>query len=200
MKQFLLLTFIMLFIVLGACSALSSQLNGQLDGQIDPIIITYVAQTQTATAWTPTPVTPTATAVPNQVTIVNVLNDALRGADPLGEALDARFSVTDIGFDMSGNPSVTNKIRISIDCEWVYKSSCSVERTFVVLLHALKKDGIRKKINEQLPETIAILQIVAFDRMQPIGRMEILWRDLLSFAENEITGEQLAARATPIRP
>lgn len=197
MKQFLLFTFIMLFVVLGACSALSGQLE---NGQLDPVIVTYVAQTQTATAWTPTPVTPTATAVPNQVTIVNALNEALRGADPLGEALDARFSVIDIGFDVSGNPPATNKIRIGIDCEWVYKSSCTVERTFVVFLHTLENKGTRKKIREQLPETIAILQIVAYDRMQPIGTMEILWKDLLAFAGKEITGEQLAARATPVRP
>lgn len=197
MKQFLLFSLIILFVVLGACTALSGQLDG---GKLDPVIVTYVAQTQTATAWTPTPVTPTATAVPNQVTIVNTLNDALRGSDPLGEALDARFSVTDIGFEVIGNPPVTNKVRIDIDCEWVYKSSCTAERTFVVLLHALQNKGTRKKVSEQLPETISTLQIVAFDHMQPIGTMEILWKDLLAFADNEITGEQLAARATPVRP
>jgi len=193
MKRFLLIIPIILFAALGACGDPSGQV-------LDPKIITYVAQTQTAAAWTPTPVTPTATAVPNQATIVNTLNDALRGADPLGEALDARFYVTDLVFEMSGKPPVTDKVRISVECEWVYKSSCTAQRTFVVLLHIFERDGVRKKINAQFPETIKTLQIVAFDRMQPIGTMEILWKDLLAFADNEITGEQLAARATPVRP
>jgi hypothetical protein len=192
MKRFLLVIPIILFAVLGAC--------GDSTGQLNPLIVTYVAQTQTAAVWTPTPVTPTATAVPDQVTIVKVLNEALRGADPLEEALDARFSVIDLGFEMSGNPPLTNKVRIGIECEWVYKSACTVERTFVVLLHILERDGVRKKVSGQLPGTIKILQIVAFDHMKLIGTIEILWRDVLAFADNKISGEQLAARATPIQP
>jgi hypothetical protein len=161
---------------------------------------TLVALTQTATMWTPTPVTPSPTASPNQAIIVDALNGALRGADPLGEALDAKFHVADVGFDANGNPPILITLRIHVECEWIIRSSCTTERAFVVLIHAFEKDGVRKKVVEQIPTTIEFVQIDAFDHMARIGSLAIRWQDVLSFTKNEITGDQLAVRVIRFNP
>lgn len=192
MKRFLVVIPICLFFILGACGAPTNQW--------DPSVGTFVAQTQTATMWTATPVTPSPTPIPNEAVIVTELNGVLRGADPLGEALDAKFYVTDIGFDTNGNPPITNTIRIHVECEWVLKPSCTAERAFVVLLHAFEKDGVRKKIVEQIPSTIEIMRVRVFDHMVQIGMLEIPWQVLLEFANGDITGDQLAARVKRLNP
>ena len=114
MKRFLVIIPIFLFIVLAACEG---------DGSVSSSLGTKVAQTQTATMWTPAPVTPTPTHIPNTSVIVNALNDVLRGGDALGETLDAKFYVRDVEFDPSGDTAVKNKIKISVECDWVFKSS-----------------------------------------------------------------------------
>lgn len=192
-KKLFLVIPVCLLLVLGACDAVGSP-------KLDPSLIAFVAQTQTATSWTPTPVTPSPTPVPKQAVIVNALNDVLRGADPLAEALDAKFSVTDVAFIMEGKPSVTTKVQVNVECEWIFKSSCTVERAFVVLLHVLEKDGVRKKVVEQIPQTVKALQVRALDHMNQVGVVEISWKNLLAFADGEITGDQLAARTSLINP
>jgi hypothetical protein len=181
---------IFLVMLLGACDAS----NGPLDSRLG----TFVAQTQTAGVWTLTPIQPSASPVPDQAMIVNTLNNVLQGADPLGETLDARFYILDIGFDLSGNPPATRTIRFHVECEWVTRSSCTAERAFVVLAHAFKdiKADVRKKLVKQIPETIQVVQVKAFDHMTQIGIVEVSWECLLQFANGEITGIQLAARTT----
>ena len=192
MKRFLVLIPIFLIIFIGACSAPGDQL--------DPRVSTFVVQTQTATMWTPTPITPTVTIEPKEAIIVDALNSVLRGADPLEEVLDARFYVTDIGFDLNGNPPVTTTMRIHVECEWVVEHSCTTERAFVVLMHVFEREGVRKKIIEQIPTTIELISVMAFDHLSPIGTMEIRWQDILAFTNGEITGDQLAVRVTRFNP
>ena len=124
MKQFLVVALIFVFItILGACSI-------PRDG-LDPTLIAYVEQTQTATMWPHASVTPSPSVVPKQAFIVNAINDELqREADPLEETLDAKFSVTDIGFDTIGNPPIIIALRVQVECECLKKdkSTCTTER------------------------------------------------------------------------
>lgn len=192
MKRFLVVVPIFVFLFLGACGVHSDQL--------DPLASTLVVQTLTATMWTPTPVTPSPTAVPKEVIIVDTLNGALRGADPLGEAIDAKFYIIDVGFDPGGNPPMLITMRVHLECEWILKPSCTAERVFVVLMHAFERDGVRNKIIEQIPATIEFVQVIAFDHFSHIGTIGVRWQDILAFANKDITGDQLAARATRFNP
>jgi len=182
MKRFLVVVPIFLF-ALGACNAFSPQ--------PDPnAAAAAAAQTQVAAP-------PAGTPVPKVAVIVNTLNGALHGADPLEETLDVKFSVIDAGFEVSGDPVAITTLSVHVECECIKtKSTCTTERAFTAVAHVFEKDGIRKKILEQIPETLQVMQIRAFDRMQPIGIIEVSWSDLLAFANGEITGDQLGARIT----
>ncbi|MGC1375142.1 MAG: toll/interleukin-1 receptor domain-containing protein [Anaerolineales bacterium] len=174
-----------------------------LGNSLDPNLVAYVKQTQTATMWTPAPVIPSATPVPNEAAIVSALNDELqREADPLEEALDIKFSIIDIGFDMSGNPPVTTTMSVQVKCEWVTTPTCSTERALIAFARAFKgaKAGVRKKIMEQIPTTIRVVQVRAFDHMNQIGIIEFGWEYILAFANGNITGDQLAARIVRLTP
>ena len=192
MKRLLAIIPVFLLIFINACDVNESPVTSGVG--------TAVALTQTATMWTPTPITPSPTPSPNQAIIVDALNGALRGADPLGEAIDAKFHVADVGFDANGNPPILITLRIHIECEWIIRSSCTTERAFVVLMHALEREGVRKKVIEQIPTTIEFMQVEAFDHMTRIGSLAIRWQDLLAFTKNEITGDQLAVRVIRFNP
>jgi hypothetical protein len=190
MRKFLVVALIFVFIImLGACDT--------LDNQVSPAEADAFIHTLTATMWTPAPVTPSATPVPNEAVIVNALNDASRGADPLEETLDAKFSILDISFHLSGKPLVTTTLEVHVECEWITRPSCTVERAFVALAHAFKavKADVRKKIIGQIPETVLVVQVRAFDHItKPLGIIEVGWQDLLAFANGDITGDQLGTR------
>lgn len=188
MRRFFVVIPVFLFIMLGAC------------GGVDSHTFQMVIETQTATMWTPIPVTPTPSDVPKAAMVLNTLNDEFRkDADSLERTLDAHFSIIDLGFDLSGNPRATTTLRIHVECDWVLKSSCTEQRAFIVFAHVFKamKAGVRQKIIQQVPKTVSVVQIKAFNRMSQIGIVEIGWQDLLAFTNNEITGEQLAARILP---
>jgi hypothetical protein len=190
LKRFLVLALICLFIIILGTFRIPR-------GGLDPILIAYVEQTQTATLWTPAPGTPSATPVPKQAFILNALNDALQQeADPLEETLDAKFSIIDIGFDSNGN-SPTTVMEVHVECVWITSSTCSEQRAFIAFANAFKglKPGIRKKIKDEIPVTIKTVQVRAFNHMTQIGIIGIDWQFLLDFADGNITGDQLAARA-----
>jgi hypothetical protein len=67
-------------------------------------------------------------------------------------------------------------------------------------MHALEREGVRKKIIEQIPITIEFVQVTALDHMSQIGIIEIRWQDVLAFTNGEITGDQLAARVNRFNP
>jgi len=188
MKRFLVVIPFFLSVLFGACYTPV--------GTIPPSIGTLVARTQTATMWTPIPVTPSATLVPNEAVILKALKDGLRQrTDPLVETLDAKFSIVDISFDQNGKLPIATMI-VQVDCEWIKEPSCTKERAFVTLANAFAgiKDDVRKKMMKQIPKTIDVVQVRAFDHMTQIGIVEVSWECLLQFADGDITGEQLAAR------
>ena len=90
----------------------------------DPAIQHAVIQTLTATALTPTP---SATPEPNTAGIVDILNSAVIGSDPLEETIAARFSVIDsqVLLDESTKQALT--LQIDIDCEWIFSDGCTPE-------------------------------------------------------------------------
>jgi len=192
MKRFLMIVPIVLFIFLNACGISSNP--------VSPDVGTFVAQTQTATMWTATPVLPSPTLIPKESVIVDTLNSALRGVDPLDEAIDAKFFISDLGFDTGGNPPVIVKMRIHIECEWILHPTCTPERGFVNFMHVFEMKDVRKKIIEQIPATVESVQIESYDHMVQIGSLSIGWQDMMAFVDGDITGDQLAARVNRSNP
>jgi hypothetical protein len=152
-------------------------------------------QTESVDVITYTPVKPLATFVSDRAGFVTILNSALRSsADPLGEVLDARFTILDVGFGMS-EASTRNIMQIRVECNAIFTpSTCSPERAFVVLTHVLENENIRKMMIQQMPSRIDVLQVRASDRFNEIGTIEISWADFLAFANGTLTAEQLAGR------
>lgn len=192
MRRILPIVPVCFFIFLSACADVTVTVADEVG--------TAVAQTQTATMWTSTPITPSATPVPNPLVILDALNGALRGADPLGEVMDAKLYVTDVGFDANGNPPLIITLRISVECEWIMHPSCSTERAFVEVIHALEKEGIRKKIVEHMPASVEFIQVVAFDHFNQSGTLIVRWQDVLAYFDGKISPEQLAAYVLPFSP
>jgi len=158
----------------------------------DPQIQHEVIQTLTATIWTPTP---SATPEPDTMGVVEILNNAMQGADPLEETIDARFIVLDahVLSDHVTNQAVT--LRISTDCEWVYTDGCTPEKTFVVLLRAFRvNDKVIRKICDDIPTTVNTLQVATFDRMAQKGMLVASWNDVVDYAIGRINGNQLGSR------
>ncbi len=161
---------------------------------------TSAVESLTATMWTATPVTPSATPVPNPLVILDALNGALRGVDPLGEVMDAKFYVADVGFDANGNPPLIITLRISVECEWIMHPSCTTERAFVEVVHVFEKEGVRKKIVAHMPASIEFIQVVAFDHFNQNGTLIVRWQDVLAYIEGKLSPEQLAAYVLPFSP
>lgn len=162
-----------------------------------PDIQNAVIQSLTATIWTPTPLTPTATPEPNTGRIVDVLNNAMLGADPLGETIDAKFSVIDAQIVLDDVTQQAAILRVHVECEWVFSDGCTPEQTFVVLMRALTiNEKVLEKISPQIPPTVHTLQMVAFDRMVQTGMVISSWDDVMDYAIGRINGNQLGSRIT----
>jgi hypothetical protein len=162
-----------------------------------PDIQNAVIQSLTATIWTPTPLTPTATPEPNTGRIVDILNNAMQGADPLGETIDAKFSVIDAQIVLDDVTQQATTLRVHVECEWVFSNSCTPEQTFVVLMRALTiNEKVLEKISPQIPPTVHTLQMVAFDRMVQTGLVVSSWEDVMDYAIGRISGNQLGSRIT----
>ena len=162
----------------------------------DPEIQHAVIQTLTVTAWTPTP---SATPAPNTSGIVDILNNAMIGSDPLEETIDARFSVLDsqVLLDESTKQALT--LQIDVDCEWVFSDRCTPEGSFVVLMHALRANGkIFQKICGDIPSTIRSLHVVTFDRMVRRGMLAASWDDVTEYVAGNINGNQFGSRTVQI--
>jgi hypothetical protein len=154
-------------------------------------------QTLTATMWTPTVTT---TPVPNTARLVEVLNRNLVGTDPLAETVDAKYYVIDIQFVPDEKKNLAT-LRINVECECVYSSCCTNERTFVQLMRALAaNDKTAQKVQSEIPSTIRDLQVAAFERMQPKGIIQVAWSDVLQYAGGQINGNQLGSRIVRLGP
>jgi hypothetical protein len=156
---------------------------------------TGVVQTLTAKMWTPTFTAPAATLVPDTSKIVEILNNAMVGSDPLAETVEAKFSVTDarIVYEPSTNLAVI--LLINVECESIYTNNCTLEGTFVALMHAfIANEKIIGKISEQVPVTVHSLQMAALNHMAQTGMVTANWNDVVDFANGKINGSQLGTR------
>jgi hypothetical protein len=166
-------------------------------GPVSPWMLTAVVQTQTASAWTPTPVTPSPTTEPNTGKIATVLNNAMLGADPLAETIEAKFSVIDVRvlYDQTG--SLASTLQIQVECEWIYNNGCTAERTFVTLMKAMtRNDKTIGVISENVPSTVQVMQVIALEHMTQRGSILVSWRDFMDYAAGKINGNQLGSRIT----
>lgn len=161
----------------------------------DPNIQAAVINSLTATSWTPTPITPSATPQPNTTNIVEILNDAIIGTDTLSETVVAKYSVIDAQVLMDSTTQQSTVLRISINCQWIFSDACTPESTFVVLMNTLSvnEKTLNRMIN-QIPTTITTLEVLAFEQMVQSNTITITWNDLLGFVNGEINGNQLGSR------
>ena len=161
----------------------------------DPNLQSAVLSSLTATMWTPIPPTLTPTPEPNTSRIVEILNNAMVGTDPLLETIDAKFIVIDAQIVLNEITQEAAMLRISVDCEWVYSDSCTAESTFVKLMRAFSgNDKVIQYIAAQTPSTIHSFEMLAFDRMKPAGVITINWNDLIDYSFGKINGNQLGSR------
>lgn len=165
--------------------------------QMPALTLTDAILTLTATVMTPTI---TATPIPNTARLVEILNRNLVGADPLADTVDARYSVLDVQFAADAEHNLVT-LKVNVECECVYSSCCSTERTFVQLMHAMvAKPKTMDEIRAQIPATIVEVQVAAFDHMQPRGTILVQWADVLLYAAGQINGNQLGARIVRLAP
>lgn len=161
----------------------------------DPKVQSAVIGSLTATMWTPVPPTLTPTPQPNTAKIVEVLNGALVGTDPLMETLDARFMVIDAQVLLNASTKEATVLSIRVDCEWVFSDSCTPESTFVKLIKAISSnEKMIERIANQIPTTVHSFEMLAFDRMRPNGVITIAWKDVIDFSNGKINGNQLGSR------
>lgn len=161
----------------------------------DPNIQAAVIYSLTATAWTPTPITPSATPQPNTTNVVEILNEAMIGSDPLTETVVAKHSVIDAQVIMDVNNQQATILRIHVDCEWIFSDSCTPESTFVVLMNTFStNEKVLERVINQIPTTITTLEMFAFDQMNPTSILTVAWSDVLAFTFGEINGNQLGSR------
>ena len=161
----------------------------------DPNIQAAVIGSLTATAWTPTPVTPSPTAEPNTGRIVEILNEVIVGADPLSETIVAKYQIIDAQVIMDNTTQLASVLRIHMNCDWVYSDGCTPESTFVILMVAFSEnDKIIERIQNQIPASVQTLELIAFERMTPTSNILIAWKDVWDFALGKINGNQLGSR------
>lgn len=181
MKRLLPIAPVFLFILLNAC--------GNTPAEISPAEGTAVAQTQTATMWTPTI---THTPDPNESKIVEWLNEGLSGADPLEKILDASYQIQDVWFPITSSNSYTI-FQVDIRCQCATNTQCCVpERMFVVTMYAMKNRA--DKIIEQVPGNINEIKVVCINNGSRIAVMAASWTDVKGYLLDQINGYQLGSR------
>jgi len=146
-------------------------------------------QTLTATVLPPTH---TSTPDPDESAIVMLLNKGLeQTSDPLSQTIDAHYQVVDASFQLGTNMQVST-FRIDARCECIAAACCTPERTFVVIVAAMKP--AMEKIARQVPSTVTEVQVVCLDRTTPVGMISVAWYDLKGYFTGAINGFQLGAR------
>jgi hypothetical protein len=180
MKRVLFVVPIVLFIILNACAGNVTT--------IAPPVGTAVAETQTASIWTPT-ISPTPD--PNESKIVEWLNAELSNTDALEQTLDARYQVVDVSFPtVNGLATI---IRVDIRCECAINGQCCLpERMFVTTIASLKKRA--EKIMGQVPGTVSELKVVCYDHVTQVGVISASWADVKGYVADQLNGYQLGSR------
>ena len=146
-------------------------------------------QTLTATVLPPTP---TATPDPDENAIVMLLNRGLEQTlDPLSQTIDAHYQVMDASFPL-GISQQAATFQVNVRCECYGASCCTPERTFVVIVNAMKP-GI-EKIARQVPVSVTSFQVVCQSSSMQIGVLTVAWQDMVDYFSGRINGYQLGAR------
>lgn len=184
MKRVVVVVAFILLAFLYACGPL-------LNTPIPPAIGTAVAQTQTASMWTPT-LTPTLS--PDMNKIKQLINEGFQ-TDDLEMTLDARYKVNDAWFPYLSNSS-SQIFHLDIHCECAINSHCCTpERTFVVTINAMKNHA--EDIIAQVPENIIRVDVVCHNSSGAMGSMGAAWSDVKRFLLEEIDGNALGWSVTP---
>jgi hypothetical protein len=173
---------IVLLVFLHACSGATLAI---------PIEIgTAVANTQTATMWTPT-LSPTPNYyIPAMIGWLNL--DLSATLDPLEQTLDAKYLVTDISFPPILN-SQSLTFRVDVQCECAANANCCVpERMFVVLVNSLRRN--QSAILQHVPLGLSEMIVVCRDHQRPIGAMYAFWPDIQGYLLGYVNGYQLGPR------
>lgn len=182
MKRLLAILPIFLLILLNACADASAS-------AIAPDIGTKVAQTQTASMWTPT-ITPIPD--PNEPKIVEWLNEGLSAADPLERSLVANYQARDVFFPAAaGSPPTV--FRVDIRCDCAFSTQCCVpEQMFVLTMLAMKNRT--DKIIEQVPNSVSEVKVVCFNHEVQFAVLAASWSDARGYLLDQINGYQLGSR------
>ncbi len=180
---------ILAMLVIGACTELPA--SGITSSQV-----TSVVQTMTATMWTPTP---SPTAEPNTLTIIDALNGAIINSDPLRDTIEAKFGVLDVRLPLDAGTHQITTIEIDVECEWILAENCAPEDSFVNLMHGFSaNDKVFKRISAQVPASVNTLVVNTFDHRSMDGTVVVNWRDVVDFATGKINGNQLGSRIVRI--
>ena len=179
MKKSLLIIPIFLFLLLNAC--------GNTPVEVSPAQGTMVAQTQTASVWTPT-ITPTID--PNEPQILEWLNAGLP-ADQLETTLVVKYLAVDVSFPPeTGSSSLIFRIDLRCQCA-TYDQCCSPERMFVVTMWAMKSQ--KDKIIGQVPGSTSLVKVVCYNHVSQIGVVAASWPDVKGYLLDQISGYQLGS-------
>jgi hypothetical protein len=158
---------------------------------ISPPIHTAVAQTQTATMWTPTA---TSTIHPDVSEILSLLNDGLP-KDNLEMAIDARYSVVDAWFPFLSNSSF-KIFHIDIRCECVINSQCCTpQHMYVLAMRALKHRA--EDIIAQVPGDVIRVDVACYNSSTPIGVLSASWVEVKEYIRGNFDGHILGWHVTP---
>ena len=147
-------------------------------------------RTQTATMWTPAP---TPTFNPNISVMVNWLNaDLVSSINALRSSMDATYSVSSITFQ-NHSPMT---FRIDVKCICMNDADCCLpERTFVVILEALKRNS--PTAVAQVPPDVTQMMVVCFNQHNAqVGAITVSWQAAKEYLQGYKSGYELGAQVT----
>ncbi|HLO15610.1 MAG TPA: hypothetical protein VK206_12320 [Anaerolineales bacterium] len=187
MKRLLLTVPLILLLLVNAC-------GNDPAANISDAQWAIVRQTETAAAWTATPV---ATFNPNIPIMVNWLNGDLSSmTNSLEATMDVKYSVTNISFPNGPNSSDLI-FQVNVGCICMNSDNCCIpERTFVVIVEAMKRNSITNPV--QVPDGVDRMMVVCSDSQTKslIGAISALWQDVQDYLQGRVSGYQLGARVT----
>jgi hypothetical protein len=186
LKRSLLTIPIILFIFLNACGSPTTPI---------PLGVgTAVGQTQTAAMWTAT-ITPTSTNVPDELRIVNWLNEEpvkdpylfSTRLDQLEETIGASYKFLNVEFIVENG--VTTIFEVDVRCECAIETQCcTAERMFVVTMNEMYLHS--REIIAQVPLTVNRMRVVTFDHTRPLGAISVDWVEIRKFMDGTTNGLQ----------
>jgi hypothetical protein len=126
------------------------------------------------------------------------MNHDLGSISPLGRTLDADYHVIDISFRNLQNSSDLS-FRVDVNCLCVNGDKCCIpERTFVVILEAMYRNANTTLF--QVPARVSEVTVVCRNQQTKaqIGAVSAKWQDVQAYLRQQLSGDQLGVRATPI--